>query len=703
MKKFFTISHILDLLALSTFGLLLLDAVFYSGFGQKHFFVDSKKLFIFYIIFSVIFFSIKKYTISPVLYKLNKILLPLVLVSACLFQYLEDSNYVNFVYTKFHINPINFLALPLFSGFIFFLNNPILFRKYFYFLIPLFSSALSQIISFDLGFRYNIFSNLLAYFVNYFLWLTVLLFCTSIFRKKSHSAILYLSFFSLFTLINHFKIKYLNLFFIVSDFLLIKHNSQYLSEMFLQFELFDLIKMIICLILLIFISVFIKKKLTTTNPKFKIRFILFVISGFVFTFPIFFPIHFKTILNKLKIETYLWGPIENCTNNGIFFCFYDDLKNITNPAPSDYSQQTINQIHADSKSLLSSRDALEPVDRGGFKPNIIVILSEALWDITKLPNVQFSTDPIANIRKDIKSTLISPTIGTATANVEFEFLTGLSNYFLNGVVPYSQAVRKDLPTLFTSFKEMGYLTTTIHPYFAAMYNRPQVYKNFGLDKYISMENMTDYEYAGAFISDKSLTQEILKQYNSTTAPQFIFGMSMQNHYPFETDRFSSHDIKITTTLSADNKNIIQTYTDGINLSDKAYQTLKSEIAKSNRPTIIILYGDHLPLLNPGLGLYQDAKYDTSDQTKMHSTPIAMWSNYPVKLQPKSYLSPSFLGLEILDLAKIKPKNQFSYLKSISLTDTVLHSNLKPKFTPQQLNDYELIQYDLIYGKQYSLK
>ena len=250
---------------------------------------------------------------------------------------------------------------------------------------------------------------------------------------------------------------------------------------------------------------------------------------------------------------------------------------------------------------------------------------------------------------------------------------------------------------------MGYLTTTIHPYFAAMYNRPQVYKNFGLDKYISMENMTDYEYAGAFISDKSLTQEILKQYNSTTAPQFIFGMSMQNHYPFETDRFSSHDIKITTTLSADNKNIIQTYTDGINLSDKAYQTLKSEIAKSNRPTIIILYGDHLPLLNPGLSLYQDAKYDTSDQTKMHSTPIAMWSNYPVKFQPKPYLSPSFLGLEILDLAKIKPKNQFSYLKSISLTDTVLHSNLKPKFTPQQLRDYELVQYDLIYGKQYSLK
>lgn len=698
MKKIFTISHILDLLTLSTFGLLLLDAIFYSGFSQKHFFVDSKNLFIFYIIFSSILFLIKKYTISPVSNKLNKILLPLVLISACLFQYLEDTNYVNFVYTKFHLNPINFLALPLFSGFIFFLNNPKIFKKYFYFLIPLFSSALSQIFSFSLGFRYNIFSNLLAYFVNYFLWLIVLLFCTSIFRKKSHSMILYLSFFSLFTLINHFKIKYLNLFFIVSDFLLLIHNLQYLSEMFLQFEFADLVGMVVFLLLLVYIFTVIKKKLITTNPKFSFRFILFLVSSFIIIFPIIYPKNYKKLIDWLKIETYIWGPIENCNNNGILFCFYDDLKNITNPPPADYSQNTIQQIYSNLNLTSEKMPSSQFV-----KPTIIVILSEAFWDITKLPNTKFSQDPISNIRKDITSTLVSPTIGNATANVEFEFLTGLSNYFLNGVVPYSQAVRKDLPTLFTSFKEMGYLTTTIHPYFAAMYNRPQVYKNFGLDKYISMENMTDYEYAGAFISDNSLTQEILKQYNSTTAPQFIFGMSMQNHYPFETDRFSSHDIKITTTLSADNKNIIQTYTDGINLSDKAYQTLKSEIAKSNRPTIIILYGDHLPLLNPGLGLYQDAKYDTSDQTKMHSTPIAMWSNYPVKFQPKPFLSPSFLGLEILDLAKIKPKNQFSYLKSISLTDTVLHSNLKPKFTPQQLHDYELIQYDLIYGKQYSLK
>lgn len=699
MKKFLTPSNFLNLLTLVTSGCLLLDSIFYFGFSQKHFYLNSKNLLIFYLAFTLFLFIFKRITISKTLNKLNKILLPLILIAASLFHYLEDTNYVNFVYTYFHINPANFLTLPLLSSFIFYLNNPKYFKKHLFFLIPLFSLIVSQVFSFSLGFRVNILSNLKAYYINYFLWLVIWIFCTSLFKKRSNSIILFLSIFSFFTLVNRFKIKYLNLFFILGDLLLVKYNSQYLSEVFFQLKILESVGIILFLLLLTYLFIFIKKKSTLINPPFKFRIILFFISGFLITYPAFFPSQFKKLLQQLKIETYVWGPIENCKNNGILFCFYDDIKNITNPPPTNYSQETINQIYS---NIVSNSETLS--SEKIINPNIIIILSEALWDVTQLPETKFSQDPIPNIRKDIKSTLISPTIGAATANVEFELITGFSNFFLNGVIPYSQAVRKDIPTLFTAFKDNGYQTTTIHPYFAAMYNRPQVYKNFGLDNYISMEKMDNPKYAGPFISDLTLTDEILKQYHSSTTPQFIFALSMQNHYPFETDRFSSHDIKVNTSLSADNKNILQTYTDGINLSDKAYQTLKNEIAKSDRPTIIILFGDHLPLLNPGLKLYQDANYDTSDQFKIRSTPITVWSNFDPKINiTQKYLSPSFLGLEILKMAQLKPKYQFSYLQSIALTDTVLQTNITPKFTPKQLSDYELVQYDLIYGKQYSLK
>lgn len=574
-----------------------------------------------------------------------------------------------------------------------------IFTKLNLFLIPLFSLLLSQLFSFGFKFQINLQTNFKAFLINYLLWLFVFILSISLFKKRSRSLIFYLSFFSVFTLANFFKIKFLNLFVRLNDIYIIKETAKFVFDSIRQLKVIEILYLVVAVVLFTKTIVYIKDKITNQNPPLNIRFGLFLFSTFILTFPVFFSTQFKNLITKSKIEIYIWGPIENCKNNGILFCFYDDLKNIKNPPPVNYNQQTIHQIFSNI-NLTSEELKSDKL----IKPNIIVILSEALWDVTKLPNTKFSKDPIANIRKDTTSTLISPTIGNATANVEFELLTGFSNYFLNGMVPYSQAVRKDMPTLFTAFKEEGYQTTAIHPYYAPMYNRPQVYKNFGLDEYISMDKMDDVEYAGLFISDKTFVKEILKQYNSTTKPQFIFALSMQNHFPFEKDNFGESTININSSLSSDNQDILQTYTEGINLSDDSYQNLKNELAKSDIPTIVILFGDHLPLLNPGFQLYEEAGYSTSDQTKMRSTPITIWSNFGPKLDIRqSHLSPTFLGLEILKIADITPKHQFAFLESISQTDTVLQVNIPQKFTPKQISDYSLVQYDLIFGKQFSLK
>lgn len=728
MKKLLKTSYFLNFITILTFFCLFLDSIFYYGFTKKHLYLNSKHLLLFFIILIIGLYIFKKIIISNKLIKLNNILLPILLFISLGFIFIEKISYPNFVYTYFHLNPYNFFSLSFLSTFIFclynfknlsfhllfnstikFLRNIKIFiiknltaKKIFIYLLPLLAFYLSQILSFNIGFKFNVFTTTTVAF-NYFLWLSVLLLCISLFKKKSLSLFLFLSLFSVFTLINYLKIKFLNLFFIINDIYLISAVTKVLPETLGQLKLIEVLIIFIALIIFILLIILIHKKAINQYSTFKIRFILFIFSGFILTLPIFFTQQFKFIISKCKIELYLWEPITNCKNNGILFCFYDDLKNFKNPPPQDYNQTTINRIFSDLTKRSSSKIVTENLETTEIKPNIIIILSEAFWDITKLPDISFSSDPIPNIRQDIKLTLVSPTIGSGTGNVEFELLTGFSNYFLGGITPYTQAIRKNIPTLFTAFAESGYQTTTIHPFYALMYNRTQVYKNFGLDNYISMEKMNNVEYSGPYISDKTFTQEILKQYQSTTKPQLIFALSMQNHFPFEINRFPDHKINIKSSLSNDNQNILQTYTDGINLSDQSYFNLKNVIAKSNKPTIIIFFGDHLPLLNPGYKFYQQAKYDYNNQLKMHSTPIAIWSNFKTNLYTKSLLSPNFLSLEILKLAKIKPKYQFLYLQSISQTDTVLQENILPKFTPQQLKNYELIQYDIIFGKQYSLK
>lgn len=697
MKKYLNISSLLNLITIPAFGFLLLDSIFYFGFSQKHFFINSRYFLLFYLFLISILYIFKKTSISPILIKLNKIFFPIILLISILLIYLEKFNYTNFVYTYFHLDPISFLYLPFLSGLIICIYNYQFFKKRVYYLIPLIATYLTQLLSFNIGFKINILSTLIAIIINYFLWLIILFLFTSFFKKRFTSSIIFLIFFSIFTIINRYKIKFLNQFFTINDIRLVKELNNFLPSVIKQINFKEILVLVGIIFLIIFLMIALKKKLKTKNPPLKTRFILFIVPIFILIFPIIFPNQFKQIIINLKIDIDISNPINNCKNNGILFCFYDDFKNLKNPAPKKYNQQTIDQIYFNIKSNNLKSEKIKS------KPNIIIILSEALWDATQLSEVKYSKDPIKNIRANIKSTFISPTFGNMTANVEFELLTGLSNFFLKGTVPYSQAIRQNLPTLFTAFKDKGYLTTTIHPFYASMYNRPQVYKYFGLDKFISIEDMSGYENAGPFISDKSFTQEILKQFNSTDQSQFIFALSMQNHFPFETNRFPNHEIKIKSSLNADDENILQTYIDGINLSDQYYASLKQEIIKSKKPTIVILFGDHLPLLNQNFDIYKKAGFDINNQTKMHSTPIAVFANFKTNFDFPKEMSPNFLSLEILKYANIIPKYQFAYLKSIADISTILNLTIPPKFTSNQLKDYELIQYDLLFGKQYSLK
>lgn len=711
MKKIFSshnLSILISTLTILIFSLSILESAFYLGFVQKHFFISFNLFLILYFLFAILLFRFKQVSISPKLNKLNSYsFLPLLLFYFLLI-FLEEYNYPNFIYGHLHLNPANFIYIPLVSSIILFVYNNKKFQKIFYFLLPLIATYLSQFLTFGNNFDFQKFSTVKSIITNYFLWFLVLLLSTSLFKKKNNSLIFYLSFFSAINFINLYKIKYLNVFFSLNDIKLIKNLKSFIlpiiRENILKKEL------IISIILFILLIIIIKKNYTQKNPPFKVRFLFLIIPIFIFIIPIYFPDQYKSFINKSPIKLDIANPINNCKNNGILFCFIDDFKNLRFPIPSGYNQPTINNIYSNLKpeNLISEKLKSNKLDN---KVNVVIILSEALWDATKLPQTKYSQDPIKNIRSDIKSTLISPVYGGSTANVEFEILTGLSNYFLNDRYPYNQLINQDMPSLFSLFKEQGYLTTAIHPFKKSMYNRPIVYQHFGVDKFTAMEDMSSYEIAGSYISDKSFTQEIVNQFESTNQPQFIFALSMQNHMPYIANSFSNHQITIESPLIEGNQSTLQTYIDGINLSNQSYKTLKETLQKSSKPTIVIFYGDHLPYLNNDFSVYKklgfipqnQSNWSTSDYQNMYTTPISVWANFKTNLNINSSLSPNFLSLEILKLANINPKYQFSFLQTLSQTDTVLNKHLIPKFSTQQLNDYELIQYDIMIGKQYGIK
>jgi phosphoglycerol transferase MdoB-like AlkP superfamily enzyme len=687
-----------------------INSIFYIGFVEKHFYINDRYFLFLYLILISIFFIFKKISISNKLIKSNYFLLPLIIIFQLILLTLEKYNYPNFIYSHIHINPYNLFYSIVMSGYIFFLYNYKKIKKLlkylykiFYISLPVISVFLIQYLLFTDAYRIY-FTNITAIVINIFLWFTIILFFVSIFKKQSSTVVSFIVFFVIFTLANYHKINSWNQSIDITDIFLLKNFKEFLPGFLSSKKIF--IEFFISLLILVITTIIAKKTIKNDNPKFKIRFKLLIISCLIFTFPIFFQNELRSVFEKFNIKQELSNPLFFCRQYGILFCFYNNLENINFPTPKNYTQSIINQIYDDIPNISKTST------NNNVKPNIIVILSEALFDVTQLPNIKLSTDPIKNIRQDQKGTLISPQFGGATANVEFEIITGLSNYFMNGKVPYSQSIHQDMPTIFNLFKENGYTTTAIHPYLRSMFNRSSVYKHFGVEKFISIENMSNYEKTGSYVSAKSFTQEILKQLNSTNDPQLIFALSMQNHFPFEFDRFSSNPIELSSNLDSETHDSLNTYINGIYYSDQSYLYMKKELQKLSKPTIVILYGDHLPLIDPDFGVYKtlgfipknQSNWSKLDYQKMYSTPISTWSNYNAKIKLSSpLLSPNFLSIEILNMANITPKYQFKFINFLKNTDTILNQNFIPKFSQKELKNYELIQYDLIFGKQYGVK
>lgn len=119
-----------------------------------------------------------------------------------------------------------------------------------------------------------------------------------------------------------------------------------------------------------------------------------------------------------------------------------------------------------------------------------------------------------------------------------------------------------------------------------MFNRSSTYKYFRVNQSTTIEDMDGYEKTGPYVSDKSFTQEILKQFDSTDQPQLIFTISMQNHFPFENHRFTKNPIQISNSLNQDDHDSLETYINGTYYSDQAYLQLRQVIEQSNKPTVI---------------------------------------------------------------------------------------------------------------------
>ncbi len=416
--------------------------------------------------------------------------------------------------------------------------------------------------------------------------------------------------------------------------------------------------------------------------------------------------------DRLDIIPMMWDQKANYDHNGFIMAFALNVPMSDVAAPAGYGA-----------ARMKGMQPHVALSGGTEKPDVIVVMNESFWDPTRLPGVKITPDPMPTIRGMQSGYMFSPEFGGMTADIEFEALTGFSNAFLPyGSIPYQQDIHRPMPSLARFFKGQGYETRGIHPYQAWFWNRGSVYRDFGFDVFMSEEKLPPIRKRGDLASDEALTDEVIREANSMTKPFFYYVVTLQNHGPYEPHRYRNTHVKVAAPgMSEDSRQSLLSYAEGVHDADAAFAKLVDWAKKRSRPTILVFFGDHLPPLS---AVYVESgflknntpprKAPIADMLSAHRTPLVIWSNRTGSVDTGT-ISPSLIPQQILKLAGMTHPYYTGFLGEVRDRYRVIDRQLllnpdgrtgnqnwvEKKRAGPVVDEFRLLQYDMMFGKQYS--
>ncbi|HAT4201211.1 TPA: LTA synthase family protein [Clostridium perfringens] len=393
---------------------------------------------------------------------------------------------------------------------------------------------------------------------------------------------------------------------------------------------------------------------------------------------------------KGSIEVYRWNLPVSYERNGFMYSFLDTAAGFKVKEPSDYNKASIEKIKNDiiEESQLASNDTKMASAMPAKFPNIIIVQLESFMDLHRINGLTFKEDPIPTFRKIASEStngfLKVPTYGGGTVRSEFEVLTGLSTDYLPvGEIPNNNILKKQpVESLAYILHDYGYGTNVVHNYEGNFYNRDTVYPNLGFDKYISMEymdkpNNQSWQYPEDVLNIKPIEDII----SNNEKPQFIYNVTVESHGGYSSSDFENYTVD--GNLDQEEKNELQCYIDKLRGVDEYIKELLDYVESSGEPTVIAMFGDHLPSLK----IINDDESVLKDGNK-YLADFFIWDNIGL---PKENINMEAEEFTTYILEK---------LNMVAGVMPTFHNACKDD--EHYKEDFELLQYDMLFGNKYIL-
>ena len=386
------------------------------------------------------------------------------------------------------------------------------------------------------------------------------------------------------------------------------------------------------------------------------------------------------------VQTFFGNLAYAYRDYGVVYCFVNTWLNTGISKPDGYSKEEIlsifdkKELGDDNAMLLTQKDEDEE------HPNILFLQLESFIDPMTIQSITLSQDPCPNFRRLMQTyssgELTVPACGAGTANVEFEVLTGLSvKFFGPGEYPYKAVLKeKTGESLAYDLDSLGYTSHAIHNHRAVFYNRNSVFANMGFDTFTSVEYMKNVEKTPKnWAKDDVLTDCITDALDSTDGRDMIYTISVQGHGKYPPEQVLQNPIiEVTAAPSEELKWKYEYYVNQIYEMDQFIKALTDTLAKREEPTVLVMYGDHIPAL--------DMTEDDLESGNLYGTQYLIWDNMGLEKDDEN-LHAYQLAAHVMEMLDMQVGTIFTYQQNHKNSETYLA-------------DLKALGYDMLYGKYY---
>ncbi|MDW7669313.1 MAG: LTA synthase family protein [Bacillota bacterium] len=428
--------------------------------------------------------------------------------------------------------------------------------------------------------------------------------------------------------------------------------------------------------------------------------VLLVFSVFVYNSGLYF---------KDATHTH-WEPSAKFKKYGYISSFVYDFSKAITIDIENYSLEEVNNV-------LSKYKEHDNNSNSSNNPNIIVVMNEAFSDFNIYGDFETNEDYLPFFRSLEKNTIkgiltTSPERGGGTGYTEYEFLTGNTMAFLRGTNPYVQYINSEMPSMVSTLKDQGYQILAMHPYKKSGYNRVSVYSHFGFEDFVAIESFDNPETVRGNISDLENYKKVIELYEerNTDKSFFIFNITMQNHGGyFDTGYVFDKPINVT---SFDVREDIDIFLSLMKESDSAFEYLIDYFENIDEDTIILMFGDHQPMLDDSFleTLYEKplTELTLEERVKLYQVPFIIWSNYNIEEDYLEEISINYLSSLLLETAGVETTPYNKYLLDLQQKMPIIVANFyydkegkvydfdEESILKESIHEYEVIQYNNLF-------